>query len=88
MKTIFRESFWRDLKKIKMKEFLGRVDRIIAEAEGALGIAQIRNVKKMGGASNAYRIRVGGYRIGVFVEGDTVEFARCLARKDIYRQFP
>lgn len=35
-----------------------------------------------------YRIRIGDYRIGIFVEGKTVEFARVVHRKDIYQQFP
>jgi mRNA interferase RelE/StbE len=31
---------------------------------------------------------VGDYRIGISVEGDEVEFVRCLHRRDIYRYFP
>jgi mRNA-degrading endonuclease RelE of RelBE toxin-antitoxin system len=42
----------------------------------------------MEGAANAYRIRVGGFRIGFYLETDVVEFVRCLDRKDIYRYFP
>ena len=42
----------------------------------------------MSGTTNFYRIRIGDYRIGVAVEGDTVEFVRCLARRDLYRYFP
>jgi ribosomal-protein-alanine N-acetyltransferase len=40
------------------------------------------------GSSDFYRIRVGDYRIGVAVEGDEVEFVRCLHRRDIYGYFP
>ncbi|MGH2412635.1 MAG: type II toxin-antitoxin system RelE family toxin, partial [Microcystaceae cyanobacterium] len=36
----------------------------------------------------AYRIRLGDYRIGLFIEGKTVTFARVLHRKEIYRYFP
>ena len=42
----------------------------------------------MEGAENAYRIRVGRFRIGFFLEGDAIEFVRCLPRKDAYRHFP
>ncbi len=89
MKTVFRDSFWRDVKKrVKDKKTTVRIDEIIEEALGAADISEIENVKKMKGADNAYRIRVGSFRIGVFVEGDAIEFVRCLPRKDIYKHFP
>ena len=31
---------------------------------------------------------VGSYRVGIAVEDGSVEFIRCLHRKDIYRFFP
>jgi len=37
---------------------------------------------------NAYRARIGDYRIGFFFAGQTVIFARVLHRKDTYRFFP
>ena len=89
MKTLFRESFWRDVKKeVKDKKTIMRIDEIIEEAVAAASISDMKNVKKMKGASNAYRIRVGGFRIGVFVEDNAIEFVRCLRRKDMYRHFP
>jgi mRNA interferase RelE/StbE len=42
----------------------------------------------MSGTGNFYRIRVGDYRLGAVVEGDQVEFVRCLSRRDLYRFFP
>jgi mRNA interferase RelE/StbE len=88
MKTLFRESFWRDVRKIKDQKIIARIDEVIAEVEAAARFSEIGNVKKMVGAANAYRIRVGGFRIGVFAEEDAVEFVRCLDRKDMYRYFP
>jgi mRNA interferase RelE/StbE len=35
-----------------------------------------------------FRLRVGSYRLGLFVEGDQVELVRCLHRREIYRFFP
>ncbi|MEG3988445.1 type II toxin-antitoxin system RelE/ParE family toxin [Microcoleus sp. S28C3] len=46
------------------------------------------NLKKLKGEDNAYRFRVGDYRIGFYFDGETVTFARVLHRKDIYRYFP
>ena len=35
-----------------------------------------------------YRIRFGNYRIGIEVEGNTVEVMRVLHRREFYRYFP
>ena len=88
MKTAFRESFERDLKKIKDRKVLNRVFRAIQNVEAAATLADISSLKKMSGAKDYYRIRSGSFRIGIIVEEDTVEFVRCLPRKDLYRYFP
>jgi mRNA interferase RelE/StbE len=61
---------------------------IIDEAKAAKSLSQIKNLKKLKGFKSAYRIRMGDYRIGVFVDGDVIEFARVLNRREIYRFFP
>ena len=88
MKTTFRGSFGRDLKRIKDEQVLGDLRTAILETEAADVWSAIPNVKKIKGASSAYRIRVGDFRMGVYIEGDTVEFVRVLSRRDIYREFP
>ena len=88
MKTLFRDSFWRDVKKIKDQNTSTQIDDVIAVVERATSISEIKNVIKMKGADNAFRIRVGKFRIGFFLEGDAIEFVRCLPRKDSYRHFP
>jgi mRNA interferase RelE/StbE len=88
MKTLFRESFWRDVKKIKDKKVIARLEEVIKDAEAAVSHSEISKIAKMSVGTNAYRIRVGGFRAGVYVEDDTIEFVRFLDRKDIYRYFP
>ncbi len=88
MKTAFRKSFARDLKKIKDQDLLDRIQQTIEEVEAANDLSSLSSVKKMAGATDYFRIRVGDYRIGIFLDGDTVEFVRCLPRKDLYRYFP
>jgi mRNA interferase RelE/StbE len=88
MNVVFRTTFARDLKKIKDQIVLDAIDTAIERAEKAKSPADLGNLKKMEAAKNCYRIRVGDYRIGVVIEGDTVAFARCLNRRDIYRKFP
>ena len=88
MKVTFRQSFARDLKKVKDQAVLDLIRRAIEQVEGASTTHELRNLKKMSGPGNFYRIRVGDYRLGVVVEGGQVEFVRCLARRDLYRFFP
>ena len=88
MKVAFRQSFARDLKKVKNQAVLDRVRRAIEQVEGAATPQEVGDLKKMSGAGNFYRIRLGDYRLGAVVEGDQVEFVRCLPRRDLYRFFP
>jgi len=89
MKTDFRKSFARDLRKRKNDfDFLGRVKGAIEDVELSETTSMIANLKKLKGESGYYRIRFGDYRIGIKIEDDLVIFIRALHRKDIYRYFP
>ncbi len=88
MKTSFRKSFTRDLKKVKDQAILDRVREVIEQVEAAASPGAIRDLKKLSGTGNAYRIRVGEYRLGVTIKGDGVDFVRFLPRRDLYRFFP
>ena len=89
MKTDFRKSFARDLRKRKNDfDFLDRVKEAIENVELSETTSMITNLKKLKGESSYYRIRFGDYRIGIKIEDDLVIFIRALHRKDIYRYFP
>lgn len=88
MTVRFRTSFARDLKAIKDRAVLRRVQQVIAEVEEATAVQEISGLTKLSGSQQFYRIRLGDYRIGLSLEGGTIEFVRCLHRRDIYRYFP
>ena len=88
MKVDFRQSFMRDLKKIKDRAALDKIKQAIERAEAAQDMNRIESLSKLSGASGYYRIRIGDYRLGIAAHGDTLEFVRCLHRRDIYRYFP
>jgi mRNA interferase RelE/StbE len=83
----FRASFVKDLRH-KDKGLLSRIKQTIELVEKAQGTQDIAGLKKLKGGNNYYRIRVGDYRLGLIIEGDTATFVRCLNRKEIYRFFP
>lgn len=111
MKLRFERSFEKDLDKINDKKMLQRVQDVLAEIEYAVSqvkvkneIPRIRNMEKLEGYTNAYRIRIGDYRLGTVIESEEVlteiegieasveeEFftlIRILHRKEIYKKFP
>ena len=88
MKTAFRESFARDLGALRNKKLLKRVRDVIENVEQAGSLNELPHLKKLKGEKNYYRLRIADYRLGLTLEGDTVVFVRCLARKDIYKFFP
>lgn len=84
----FQSSFLKDLKKIKDAAVLSRVAAAIVTVEEANSLQEIAACKKLQGADNYYRIRIGDFRIGLSVENDSVKFVRFLSRGDIYKHFP
>ena len=88
MNIEFRESFLKDLRAIKDKKLLRQIRDTIQALESAATLLEVPNLRKLRGAKNYYRIRIGDHRLGLVVEGDSLVLTRLLNRKDIYRYFP
>ncbi|MEX0642007.1 MAG: hypothetical protein WD468_04865, partial [Pirellulales bacterium] len=74
MKTAFRGSFKRDVKRIQNDRILAGVRHAILDVETAAQWSDVPAIKKIRGATNAVRIRIEDYRIGLFIEDDVAEF--------------
>ena len=89
MEVRHRELFLRDLKKLKNQpihdEVFELVFTILPEVKT---LRDVTGIKAMKGYPNRYRIRLGNYRVGIEVHGDTVEVMRVLHRREFYRYFP
>jgi mRNA interferase RelE/StbE len=88
MELEFRDSFLKDIKRIKETAVRKKITAVLSDSRKATSLLDLKNVKKLEGSVNYYRIRVGDYRIGVKVEDKKLIYIRCLNRKDIYRYFP
>ncbi|TPG40149.1 type II toxin-antitoxin system RelE family toxin [Flavobacterium pectinovorum] len=88
MKVIFGKLFSKDLIKIKDSTLKDNVIQVIIALENVEDIQEIPNIKKMKGHPEAYRIRIGKYRLGFFFDGEVVELTRFAKREDIYKLFP
>lgn len=88
MKTEFKASFLKAIKKIDGEQLKADIANAILNVESAESLRQISQIKKLKGYKQYYRIRIGDYRIGIKIEADTVIFVDVDHRKNIYRIFP
>ena len=88
MKVDYKKSFFRDLKKEATPELKAEVEQVIETVKKAATMQDIPKLKKMKGYKIHYRIRVGGYRIGITIVGEVVIFWAFGPRKDFYKRFP
>lgn len=88
MNVIVDKSFDKDISKINDKKLLNALADCIEEIQGLTKLSEIKNCKKLKGSKNAYRVRIGFYRIGFVYENQTIELVRFLHRSKIYEYFP
>ncbi len=81
-------SFTKDIGGVRDASLRRRVQQTILKVEEAGSLLDLAEVRKLEGSDRHYRLRVGEYRIGLMLDGDTVVFMRLLHRKDIYKYFP
>lgn len=61
-----KKSFNKDIEKIKDRKLALKIKDAILSVENANMLNHIHNIKKLKGDPNAYRIRIGDYRLGFF----------------------
>ncbi|GBF55350.1 RelE/StbE replicon stabilization toxin [Microcystis sp. 0824] len=89
MKTNYLPTFIKDFKSLKSTSSYSIIKNLVfTDILAVQNLKEISNLKKLKGDDNAYRIRVGDYRIGFFLENDTITFTRVLHRREFYRYFP
>lgn len=88
MKVVFERSFLTDIRSTRDKAILSRVSKLIEDLKAAKSLNDIPNLKKLKGHPAAFRIKLAQYRVGLFLEEDTLILVRFRNRKDIYRGFP
>lgn len=88
MDVVYLESLTKDLKKIKDKKVLKSLKDVFIKLEEEEKLFNISSVKKLSGHPEAYRVRVGNYRLGFYYSDEQIIIARFLKRNDIYKLFP
>ena len=93
MKYIIEKSFERDVKKLDL-DLLHEIQEVVIAIKQAQTISDIPySVKKMSGYPKlkAFRLKFNrnkDFRMGFYLEEDTLILSRVLGRKEIYKSFP
>lgn len=82
-----KEKFLKDAKSLP-KQVRVAILELYSEISNAKDIFEIKNIKKLSGYKEFYRVRIGEYRVGIALTGSVVVLSRVLHRKDIYKKFP
>lgn len=88
MQVEITRKFRKQVEDCKDQRLRSKLLHIIEEVISADNMNQFNNLKKLTGYKSSYRIRLGGYRIGIIIEGNTVIFAAFDHSSDIYKYFP
>lgn len=89
MNIEFTKRFQKEFRQLaNISNLAGLVNNAIENILKAKTVSEIRNLKKLTGYKDYYRIRIGSYRIGVKITNSTVIFSVFEHRKDIYKRFP
>ena len=88
MQVNFTKRFSKQLDTLHDEVLRVKLRTTVSMVMAASTIRDIPHLKKLKGHLSAYRIKLGDYRIGLFIEEDNVLFAAFEHRKDIYNKFP
>jgi len=88
MQVDFTKHFSKRLDHLHDEVLREKLRKIVSTVIDASSDRDIPNLKKLKGHSSAYKIRLGDYRIGLFIENNKVIFAALEHRKDVYNKFP
>ena len=90
MQFKFKPKFWKDIVRYKNDgEIMSAINKVFTNVEKANRIDEINNIKELEKFNARYRIKLKldkkrDFRIGVYIHGKTIWFARFLHRQKIY----
>ena len=89
MRTRYKPAFRRDMRNLRDASMRRRINRKMEKLKAATTIRDISGVSRLSTPRGRhYRIKIGQYRLGVTLEGDTAILDSFGHRSDFYRSFP
>ena len=87
MEIIITKTFEKQLKLVP-KYIRESAIAVLEALETAKKVTEIKDLKKLSGYTNYYRIRIGNYRMGLQIINPTIIVVTILHRGTIYKLFP
>jgi len=83
------KHFMRNVNKISDKRIRKKIQEVLICVRSAVDLSEIKNLGEISGYVGFYRIKFDyRYRIGIYLEGDTVKFLCAGSREGFYKRFP
>ena len=87
MEIIITKTFEKQLKLVP-KYIRESAIAVLEALETAKKVTEIKDLKKLSGYTNYYRIRIGNYRMGLQIINPTIIVVTILHRGTVYKVFP
>ena len=84
----YSKMFLKDIQKISDNTLKKQLFESIKLLINAYSLLEVPNIKKLKGHPEAYRFRLGKYRLGFYYNGKKIEMERFVKRENIYKLFP
>ncbi len=89
MKIEITKRFVKDTQKITDKRILLKIQQVLLDAQKIESLISMSDLEEMSGYPNFYRIKFDyRYRIGIYLENETIQFLRVGGRESFYKKFP
>ena len=88
MTVEYSRKFLKDVQNVTDNKLKDQLFDAISVFKNAENLPDINNVKKLKAHSEAYRLRIGKYRLGFYYNGSVIEMERFVKRENIYKLFP
>jgi mRNA interferase RelE/StbE len=87
MTTTYKESFLKDLEKIRSTYALRGIRMLIRQIEAAQFPGDVQGLKPISRKDSHYVVEIGNYRIGLKVDRQAVVLVRVMHYRDVLREF-
>ena len=87
MEIIITKTFEKQLKSVP-KNIRESAIAVLEALEKAKNVTEIKDLKKLSGYTNYYRIRIGNYRMGLQIIDPKIIVVIILHRGTVYKVFP
>ncbi|MGZ8190277.1 MAG: type II toxin-antitoxin system RelE family toxin [Methylococcaceae bacterium] len=89
MKIEISKRFVKDAQKITDKRILTKIQQVLLEAQQIEDLSFLSDLEELSGYPHFYRIKFDyHYRMGIYCDGETIEFLRVGSRESFYKKFP